>query len=66
VHLRDRSSGGDDTGPEPLCHQSRSEPVVAMAVRDEDVGQVPIFFGDPVAAAARLARDIVLLNNLRR
>ena len=37
VHLRDRSRGSDNTGPEPLCQESGGEPVIAVAVGDEDV-----------------------------
>ena len=40
VHLRDRAGAGDDAGPEPLRQQPGGEPVVAVAVGDEDVGQV--------------------------
>ena len=54
VHLRDRSRGGDDTSPEPFCQQPGGEPVIAVAVGDEDVGQVPALGGDPVAERTRL------------
>ena len=45
---------GDDAGPEPLGQQAGGEPVIAVAVGDEDVGEVPALAGDPVAERARL------------
>ena len=54
VHLRDRARGGDDTRPEPFGQQPGGEPVIAVAVGDEDVGEVPALGGDPVAERARL------------
>ena len=41
LHLRDRARRGDDARAEPLGEQSGGEPVIAVAVGDEDVGQVP-------------------------
>jgi hypothetical protein len=56
VHLRDRARGGDDTGAEPFGEQPGGEPVIAVAVGDEDVSQVPALPGDPVAERTRLVR----------
>src|SRR5262249_11269142 len=56
LHLRDRARGGDDAGPESFCQQSGGEPVIAVAVGDEDVGQLPMLAGDPVAERSRLIR----------
>jgi hypothetical protein len=54
VHLRDRSGGRDDACAEALGQQVGGEPVIPVAVGDEDVGEVPILRGDPVAERARL------------
>ena len=54
VHLRDRPRRGDDACPEPFGQQPGGEPVIAVAVGDEDVGEVPALAGDPVAERARL------------
>ena len=53
-HLPDRARGGDDTGPEPVGQQPGGEPVIAVAVGDEDVRQVPALALDPVADRTRL------------
>ena len=54
VHLRDRSRRGDDACPEALGQQPGGEPVIAVAVGDEDVGEVAALRGDPVAEHTRL------------
>ena len=54
VHLRDRALGRDDACAEPLRQQAGVEPVVAVAVGDEDVGQVAVLARDPVAERPRL------------
>jgi hypothetical protein len=56
AHLGDRAFARDDAGAEPLRQQARREPVVAVAVGDEDVRQVPAVGGDPVAEHASLVR----------
>jgi len=57
VHLLDRALGSYDACPEPLCQQVSVEPVVAVAVGDEDVGQVAVLARDP--AAQRRAWSVV-------
>jgi hypothetical protein len=54
VHLRDRARRGDNACLEPLRQQSGGEPVIAVAVGDEDVSDVPALSGDPVAERTRL------------
>jgi len=49
-----RARGGDDTGPEAFGQQPGGEPVIAVAVGDEDVRQVPALRGDPVAEHLRM------------
>ena len=56
VHLRDRRGCGDDTGTKSLGQHPSGEPVVPVAVCDEDVRHVPALAGDPVAEHARLIR----------
>ena len=56
VHLGDRPRRGDDARPEPLGQHPGGEPVIAMAVGDEDVGDVAPLRGDPVADQVRLVR----------
>lgn len=54
VHLLDSSRARDNSSTESFRQQSGGEPVVPVAMGDEDVGEVPVFRGDPVTECIRL------------
>jgi hypothetical protein len=54
AHLGDRPGACDDARPEPFGQYPGGEPVVAVTVGDEDVGQVLALLSDPVPERPRL------------
>src|SRR5262245_23837850 len=56
MHARDRSRSGHNAGPEPFRQQGGGEPVIAVAVRNEDVRDPTTLSSDPVAERTRLIR----------
>src|ERR1700746_818133 len=54
VHLFDRADGGDDLSVELVDEHACGEPMVAVSMGDEDVGELPVAGPDPLDYSLRL------------